>query len=77
MIETIHGDTMNESDCVWSDYHNGWIPSGDAIELDGDWYEDSEVERIDVVITPDGIYDADDCDRRDGYRLPNGVIIED
>ena len=77
MITTIHGDTMGESDCVWSDYHNGWIPSGDAIELDGDWYDDSEVERIDVIVTPDGVYDADDCERRDGYRLPNGVIIED
>lgn len=71
-ITDIDGNFRPENDCHWSDYHNGYVYSGDAVELNGDYYHERVLRPVTVIRTPDGSqFTADECSYANGYRLPD------
>ena len=75
-VWTINGRRDEEDSCYWSEYHGAWLHQDEAVNVQGVYYLDSSVERVRIVITPDGvIHRRDDCNLTEGYILPGGELV--
>jgi len=76
IVTDIHGQAQEVDECVWSNYHGGYIRECEAREVDGDWYDTSEIEE-DVYIFVNGQrFLMRDCTYATVYTTPNGLEVE-
>jgi hypothetical protein len=77
VVEDIHGDMVDENSVVWSEYSGGYIHVDSATEINGEWYSDDDITRVDLIRTPDGeLHLHSDCEEVEGWELPDGTYVE-
>jgi len=74
-VEDIHGEMRERSECVWSNYHNGYIYENNAYQIAGDWFECDECEDETMICIDGEEYSASDCTYYQVRRAPNGQTL--